>query len=79
MRTRRKHQPIQPPQFRHPSGRPIDRIRHGITSRYNAPVDEPLTPSLRTKELPEAMGFIHDFSYMYNDDDDDFDYTRESE
>ena len=73
-----KHKPIQPPQNRHPSGRPITKERRGIISRPKKTDDEPLTPGLRDRDLPEAFGFIHDFT-TNDDDDEEFDYTRETE
>ena len=73
-----KHKPIQPPQNRHPSGRPVVRERRGVLSRVRLPNDGPLTPGLRNADLPEAIGFLHDI-VSPDDDDEDFDYTRESE
>jgi len=74
----RKHKPIMPPAMRHPSGRPIVKEKRGVVSLLNPPNDEPLTPGLRREELPEAMGFVHDFTSTY-EDEEDFDYTRETE
>ncbi len=75
---KRKHRPIGPPSMGHPSGRPIVKEKRGVTSLSNIPDDEPLTPGLRRQELQEAMGFVHDFTSIY-DEEEDFDYTRETE
>jgi len=62
----------------HPSGRPVTKEKRGTVSRANIPDDEPLTPGLRRLEPQDAVGFIHDFTSL-DDDDEDFDYTRETE
>ena len=74
-----RHRPIQPPIMRHPSGRPLKSAKRGVTSRPRHANEEPLTPGLRTVELPEAIGFVTDFSEYTDDDEYDFDYERETE
>ena len=47
---------------RHPSGKPI---RRTVTKRLpieRPPREEYLTPNLNAKELPDRIGFLHDFA-----------------
>jgi hypothetical protein len=54
---------------RHPSGRPI-RLRRVVGLPITRePHDEPLTPGLRRADLPDRIGFHHDF--MVNREDDE--------
>jgi len=62
----------------HPSGRPVIEEKRGVVSRAKVPDAEPLTPELRRQELPEAIGFTA--GLVFDDsDDEEFDYTRETE
>jgi hypothetical protein len=53
---------------RHPSGRPIRRVRLIKLSIARPPREEFLTPGLNLKELPDQIGFLHQFP-----SDDDWD------
>lgn len=73
-----KFEPMRAKGFQPPSGRPLRKSKRGITSTPKNISDEPLTPGLRQNERTEAIGFLTDFP-REDDDDEDFDYTRESE
>ena len=75
---KRKHQPIRPPEMQHPSGRPVVREKRGTISRTNIPHHEPLTPGLQRGDLQEAIGFTANL-ISNDEDDEEFDYTREAE
>lgn len=64
--------------FQPPSGRPLRKPKRGITSTPKHISDEPLTPGLRLNDRTEAIGFMTDFP-VDDDDEEDFDYTREAE
>lgn len=58
----RKHKPISPPAFRHPSGKPDRSDKYGVTSCPRRPHDEPLSPGLKRNRRTEAVGFVHEFN-----------------
>jgi hypothetical protein len=72
-----KFEPMRAKGFRHPSGRPLRKSQYGIISRPKNIPDDPLTPGLRQNERTEAIGFMTDFPL--DEDEEDFDYTREAE
>jgi hypothetical protein len=77
---KQERKPFSPKGRRHPSGRPIRKSQRGIVSRPRFIDSEPLTPGLRKEEGAEAIGFLVDYLPGDEpDDDEDFDYTRESE
>jgi hypothetical protein len=51
---------------RHPSGRPIRSASLRRLPISRPPREEYLTPSMNAKELPDRIGFLHDFP---SDDD----------
>jgi hypothetical protein len=53
---------------RHPSGKPIRRAVMKRLPIERPPRDEYLTPSMNAKELPDRIGFLHQFP-----SDDDWD------
>ena len=61
-----KRGPIQGPVRGHPSGRPLrkERVRDAPYLSYR---DEPRVPSLRRRELKDAIGFGHDFEEPYDE------------
>lgn len=64
--------------MQHPSGRPVVEEKRGVISRANTPRNEPLTPGLVRGDLQEAIGFTANL-IANDDDDEEFDYTREAE
>lgn len=52
----------------HPSGRPIRSSSRRCLPITRPPREEYLTPSMNAKELPDRIGFLHDFP-----SDDDWD------
>lgn len=75
-----KFEPMRPKGFRHPSGRPLRKSQRGVISTPRSIPEEPLTIGLRPREKTEAIGFTVDYlPGDQPDDDEDFDYTRESE
>jgi hypothetical protein len=46
---------------RHPSGRPIRRLSLRRLPIARPPREEYLTPNMNAKELPDRIGFLHDF------------------
>lgn len=81
MKRREPHKPFRPKGFRQPSGRPIHKPQRGVVTRPRFIDSEPLTPGLRKEEGCEAIGFTVDFlpGDQTDDEEDDFDYTREAE
>lgn len=77
----KERKPFKPKGLRHPSGRPIRESKRGVVSRPRFIESEPLTPGLRKEEGTEAIGFLVDIlpGDQTDDEEDDFDYTRESE
>jgi hypothetical protein len=53
---------------RHPSGRPIRRASVRKLPIARPPRDEYLTPALNAEDLPDQIGFVHQFP-----SDDDWD------
>lgn len=56
----------------HPSGKPIRNASVRRLSITRPPREEYLTPNLNMKELPDRIGFLHDFP-----SDDDWDDEEE--
>ena len=56
----------------HPSGKPIRQQSVRRLSIARPPREEYLTPNLNAKELPDRIGFLHDFA-----SDDDWDNDEE--
>lgn len=71
-------QPMRAKGFLPPSGRPLRKSKRGVVSSPKHIPEEPLTPCLRLNERTEAIGFMTDFP-LEDDDEEDFDYTREAE
>lgn len=56
---------------RHPSGRPVRRhVTKGLPIERR-PRDEYLTPSMNAKDLPDRIGFVHDFPSEDDWDDEE--------
>jgi hypothetical protein len=57
---------------RHPSGKPIRRTVMKRLPIERPPREDYLTPNMNAKELPDRIGFLHDFPSDDDWDDDEF-------
>lgn len=55
----------------HPSGKPIRRHTLRRLSIARPPREDYLTPNLNAKDLPDRIGFLHDFPSDENWDDEE--------
>lgn len=56
---------------RHPSGRPIRCAHVRRLSIARPPREEYLTPNLNARDLPDRIGFLHDFASEHDWDDEE--------
>ena len=56
---------------RHPSGRPVRRASLRRLPIARPPREEYLTPGMNAKELPDRIGFLHQFASDDDWDDDE--------